>query len=139
MHVVEKVEKKSQLRINSLNKKYHFLHLKNKGFRISTTNFLIVIGDLESLPKTKNSVYLCIKVSKKIGRAVKRNKIKRWVRAIFRDPNNNLSNDRLSVSNILLNKACIFIAKSRINDINFHTLKHKIETAILRFAGKLSR
>lgn len=137
MQDVEKGEKPFQLNITSLNKKYHFLQLRNKGHKISTSNFLIVIGDEDSLslPKTKNSVYLGIKVNKKIAGAVKRNKIKRWVRAILRDPiaRNNLSGKpALPVSNVLLNKACVFVAKPMINNVNFHTLKHKIGNAISR-------
>jgi ribonuclease P protein component len=58
-------------------------------------------------------------VSKKVGNAVLRNKIKRRLRAISRDLN-------------LKNGIFLFLTRPSIKEISFHTLKSDIERCLLQ-------
>lgn len=62
-----------------IRKSSEFGEIFNKGFKINLKNFLIIKN-----PNDLNLRRLGISVSKKVGRAVKRNKIKRWIREFFR-------------------------------------------------------
>lgn len=62
-----------------LKKRYEFRQVQLNGRRIHTPHFLIVV-----LPNTSSHTRLGITVTKKVGTAVQRNRIKRVVREVFR-------------------------------------------------------
>jgi ribonuclease P protein component len=62
-----------------LKKRYEFRQVQLNGRRIHTPHFLIVV-----LPNTSSHTRLGITVTKKVGTAVERNRIKRVVREVFR-------------------------------------------------------
>ncbi len=66
-------------RADRLRKRYEFRQVQLKGRRIHTRRFLIVVEPNQS-PNTR----LGITVTKKVGTAVQRNRIKRVVREAFR-------------------------------------------------------
>ena len=69
-----------------------------------------------------------LSVSKKIGNAVTRNKIKRRVRAISRD-----------IREIALGFRIIFVAKADINELSFAELKHSFIITVNFALEKLNR
>jgi ribonuclease P protein component len=62
-----------------LKKRYEFRQLQLLGRRIHTPHFLLVVH-----PNALNNTRLGITVTKKVGTAVQRNRIKRVVREVFR-------------------------------------------------------
>ena len=62
-----------------LKKRYEFRQAQLRGRRIHTPHFLIVV-----LPNALQNTRLGITVTKKVGTAVQRNRIKRVVREVFR-------------------------------------------------------
>jgi ribonuclease P protein component len=62
-----------------LKKRYEFRQAQLRGRRIHTPHFLIVV-----LPNALHNTRLGITVTKKVGTAVQRNRIKRVVREVFR-------------------------------------------------------
>lgn len=62
-----------------LKKRYEFRQVQLNGRRIHTPHFLIVV-----LPNTSSHTRLGITVTKKVGNAVQRNRIKRVAREVFR-------------------------------------------------------
>jgi len=59
--------------------------------------------------------------SKKVGNAVKRNRAKRRLRGIF-----------LEIENSIKDGIYIFVAKNRINDIEYESLKKEIQLSLKR-------
>ena len=66
-------------RIDRLRKSNEYRQVQLTGRRIHTRHFLIVVK-----PNTSNTARLGITVTKKVGSAVERNRIKRVVREVFR-------------------------------------------------------
>jgi ribonuclease P protein component len=66
-----------------------------------------------------NDIRFAFVVSKKVGNAVIRNKIKRRLRAIARGLD-------------IKNGTFLFLAKPNIKDITFHSLKNDIERCLLQ-------
>ena len=66
-------------RIDRLRKRNEYRQVQLTGRRIHTRHFLIVVK-----PNTSNTGRLGITVTKRVGSAVKRNRIKRVVREVFR-------------------------------------------------------
>lgn len=66
-------------RRDRLKKRYEFRQVQLNGRRIHTAHFLIVIR-----PNASSNTRLGITVTKKVGSAVHRNRIKRVVREVFR-------------------------------------------------------
>ncbi|MGD8608057.1 MAG: ribonuclease P protein component [Myxococcales bacterium] len=62
-----------------LKKRYEFRQVQHNGRRIHTEHFLIVLQ-----PNASSNTRLGITVTKKVGSAVQRNRIKRVVREVFR-------------------------------------------------------
>ena len=66
-------------RADRLKKRYEFRQVQLTGRRIHTPHFLIVVQ-----PNALENTRLGITVTKKVGNAVRRNRIKRVVREVFR-------------------------------------------------------
>jgi ribonuclease P protein component len=105
-------------RADRLKKRYEFRQAQLSGRRIHTPHFLIVVQ-----PNALQNTRLGITVTKKVGTAVQRNRIKRVVREVFR------RNRQLFPAAHDL----VFIAKRGATDIDYGSLLSELEHA----AGKL--
>tara|TARA_B100000700_G_C15002695_1_gene837072 strand:+ start:189 stop:530 length:342 start_codon:yes stop_codon:yes gene_type:complete len=102
-------------KILSLSKNEDFKNLL-KGRKISNTYSTIFFKKISS--KNNNLLNISFITKKKIGNAVKRNKIKRRLR--------NIMNDAIKNININLNYSYLFIAKKNIYDDNYKMIKDSI-------------
>ena len=102
-------------RISSLSKNEDFKNLLS-GRKIANQYSTIFFKEISS----KNNKYLNVSfvTKKKIGNAVKRNKIKRRLR--------NIMNDAVKTINMDLNYSYLFIAKKNIYDGNYKMIKDSI-------------
>jgi len=91
-----------------IRKKKDFLHIYKKGKRYKGNYFNLIY-----LSSDLNFSRLAVIVSKKVGNAVKRNKIKRWMRSLFRRNKELLANP-LDI---------IIIAKKEILEASWLTLQ----------------
>ena len=101
-----------------LKKRHEYRQVQLTGRRIHTPHFLIVLK-----PNHSQRTRLGITVTKKVGNAVKRNRIKRVVREVFRQ-NRTLFPEAHDV---------VFIAKRRVDDLNYDAVLGEVQGA----AGKL--
>ena len=102
-------------KISSLSKSEDFKNLLN-GKRISNLYSTIFFKKISS--KSNKLLNVSFVAKKKIGNAVKRNKIKRRLR--------NIMNDAIKTININLSYSYLFIAKKNIYDANYKMLKDSI-------------
>jgi len=102
-------------RISSLSKSEDFKNLLN-GKRISNPYSTIFFKKISS--KSNKLLNVSFVAKKKIGNAVKRNKIKRRLR--------NIMNDAIKTINMNLSYSYLFIAKKNIYDANYKMLKDSI-------------
>tara|TARA_B100001741_G_scaffold182864_1_gene150574 strand:+ start:62 stop:403 length:342 start_codon:yes stop_codon:yes gene_type:complete len=102
-------------KISSLSKSTDFKNLLN-GRKISNTYSTIFFKKISS--KNNNLLNISFVTKRKIGNAVKRNKIKRRLR--------NIMNDAIKITDINLNYSYLFIAKKNIYDANYKVLKDSI-------------
>ena len=102
-------------KISCLSKSEDFKNLLN-GRKISNNYSTIFFKKISS----KNNKFLNVSfvTKKKIGNAVKRNKIKRRLR--------NIMNDAIKTINMNLNYSYLFIAKKNIYDANYKMIKDSI-------------
>ena len=102
-------------KISSLSKSEDFKTLLN-GKKISNAYSTIFFKKISS----KNNKFLNVSfvTKKKIGNAVKRNKIKRRLRSIM--------NDAIKTINMNLNYSYLFIAKKNLYDANYKIVKNSI-------------
>ena len=101
-------------RADRIKKRYEFRQVQLSGRRIHTPHFLIVVQ-----PNALSTTRLGITVTKKVGSAVQRNRIKRVVRDVFRR-NRALFPPSHDV---------VFIAKRGSHTIDFDTLLGEVERA----------
>ena len=104
-----------------------FSAINKFGQKTSAQNFTMLICDKESLGTQhvilkEDVLYYGIKASKRIGNAVKRNKIKRRLRALLR----NIAHQ----DNSLTQKVCVIIPKKNCADIEFAKLELRVKQAI---------
>ena len=98
-----------------IRKNKDFLHLYKKGERYRGKYFnLIYLSSASSFSR------MAVVVSKKVGNAIKRNKIKRWIRTLFRR-NKNLLKIPFDI---------IIIAKKEILEASWLNLQEDYFTAI---------
>jgi ribonuclease P protein component len=108
------------LAISSLKNQAAFDKINQKGQRLHSPYCTIVILEnvSASLPKYTDHISLGMKVSKKLGNAVIRNKIKRRIRHLIRIiPCYNSLN---------INLALIFIPKKNFDKVEFATLVNTV-------------
>ena len=102
-------------KISSLSKHEDFKNLLN-GRRISNPYSTIFFKKLTS--KNNKRLNISFVTKKKIGNAVKRNKIKRRLR--------NIINDAIKSINMNLNYSYLFIAKKNLYDAKYKMIKDSI-------------
>ena len=102
-------------KISSLSKSEDFKSLL-KGRKISNPYSTIFFKKISS--KSNKFLNASIVTKRKIGNAVKRNKIKRRLR--------NIMNDAVKSININLNYSYLFIAKKNIYDVKYGIIKSSI-------------
>ena len=102
-------------KISSLSKSEDFKNLLN-GRKISNPYSTIFFKKLSS--KNNKLLNVSFVTKKKIGNAVRRNKIKRRLK--------NIMNDAIKKLNIDLNYSYLFIAKKNIYDDNYKIIKETI-------------
>jgi len=110
--------------VDRLKKRYEFRRVQLSGRRIHTPHFLVVV-QANALPNTR----LGITVTKKVGTAVERNRIKRVVREVFR-------------RNRFLFPAShdvVFIAKRDAKGITYQTLLAELQRAAGKLQAEASR
>jgi ribonuclease P protein component len=110
--------------VDRLKKRYEFRRVQLSGRRIHTPHFLVVV-QANALPNTR----LGITVTKKVGTAVERNRIKRVVREVFR-------------RNRFLFPAShdvVFIAKRDAKGITYQTLLAELQRAARKLQAEASR
>ena len=102
-------------KILALSKNEEFKKLLQQK-KVSNKYVTIFFGYLNN--KNKNFLNISFVTKKKIGNAVKRNKIKRRLR--------NIMNDATKTINMNLNYSYLFIAKKNIYDANYKLIKNSI-------------
>lgn len=99
-----------------IKKKKDFLHLYKKGKRYRGKYFnLVYLSSASSFSR------LAVVVSKKVGNAVKRNRIKRWIRTLFRR-NKNLLKISLDII-IIVKKEILEASWNKLQEDYFAALK----------------
>jgi ribonuclease P protein component len=107
-----------------LKKRYEFRQAQLSGRRIHTPHFLIVVQ-----PNALQHTRLGITVTKKVGTAVQRNRIKRVVREVFR------RNRQLFPRSHDL----VFIAKRGATDIDYGSLLSEVQRAAKKLRPEAAR
>ena len=102
-------------KILALSKNEEFKNLL-KQKKISNKYVTIFFGNLVN--KNNQKLNISFVTKKKIGNAVKRNKIKRRLK--------NIMNDAIKTLNMNLNYSYLFIAKKNIYDANYKMIKDSI-------------
>lgn len=93
---------------NRLRKRKEFAYIFKNGARVSGNYLVLVL-----LKSKQNKIKIGFSVSKKVGNAVNRNKIKRRMRAILTD----------LIPQMVAKQNYIFIAKSNASEATFDNLK----------------
>ncbi len=107
-----------------LRKRYEFRQAQLRGRRIHTPHFLIVV-----LPNALQNTRLGITVTKKVGTAVERNRIKRVVREVFR------RNRTLFPGG----HDFVFIAKRGSTDVAYDSLLSELQRAARKLQPEAAR
>ena len=111
-------------RADRLKKRYEFRRVQLSGRRIHTPHFLIVVQ-----PNELDNTRLGITVTKKVGTAVQRNRIKRVVREVFR-------RNRLLFPE---SHDIVFIAKRNAAGIDYDTALGELQRATRKLRAEASR
>ena len=106
---------------NRLRKRKEFAYLYNHGLSKHAENLTIVYN-----PTKFRATKIGFSVTKKIGKANVRNRVKRVLRAIVRD----------LVGNIPANYNIVFIARNGIENLNFSEIKRQV-LLVLKKSGLL--
>jgi len=113
--------------IKTLNDNRQFSKLNHFGSKVFNPNFILVVCDKSLVvedniyPGEKHYCYYGIRISKKVGNAVVRNKIRRRIKSIIYN---------LYKSTFLEGKALLCVPKTRCAIINFDTLSFQIKQSI---------
>lgn len=111
-------------RADRMKKRYEFRQVQLNGRRIHTPHFLVVVQ-----PNALHNTRLGITVTKKVGTAVQRNRIKRVVREVFR------RNRRLFPAA----HDVVFIAKRNATSIDYDGLVSELERAARKLRPEETR
>ncbi len=106
------MEKQSFGKNERVRKRKDYLRAYQKGVRISSSNFTVILYDNQTGTKR-----LGVTVSKKVGNAVKRSRIKRLAREFFR-----LNKDKLPDSQDM-----IIIARRDVSSLKYHDVCVELE------------
>ncbi|HEK86431.1 MAG: ribonuclease P protein component [Candidatus Saccharicenans sp.] len=109
--------------IERIRRKKDFLELYKKGHRIKGRYFNLIFR-----PTSFQYSRLGVVVSKKIGKAVVRNRIKRWFRELFRRNKGLLPRPY----------DLVFIAREEITSLGWPEIKEEFEATLGRLSGKNS-
>jgi ribonuclease P protein component len=112
---LQKMEKKTFKKNERIRKRKEYLTIYKQGVRGYSDNFTIIIRRNNSGAKR-----LGITVSKKVGNAVKRNRIKRLLREFF----------RLNKSSLSDSQDIVIIAKRDIPSLTYQDVNRQLESLI---------
>ena len=112
-------------KLDSIKKPASFNHLQKFGIKYVCPYFIIIFA--ERLEEGKDQYLLGLKVSKKVGNAVKRNFVKRRYRALMREFT------QMNQDNFFLNKYYLFIGRTQALNAEFTDIKAEFEKAIQFF------
>lgn len=113
--------------IKAINNNSVFQRLNRLGYKVFNPNFLVVICNKDILFKDQvevqrdNFCYYGIRISKKVGKAVVRNKIRRRFRSILH---------QLDKVEGIQSKAFMIVPKTRCASIQFSALNFEVEKCI---------
>lgn len=113
--------------IKAINDNRVFQRLNRLGYKFFNPNFLVVMCNKDILFKDQievqqdNFCYYGIRISKKVGKAVVRNKIRRRFRSILH---------QLDKVESIRSKAFMIVPKTRCATIEFSTLSFEVEKCI---------
>jgi len=99
-------------KLERIRKRAHFLDAHQKGVRFSSENFVVILHGNELGARR-----LGVTVGKKVGKAVRRNRIKRLVREFFR-----LRKDKLPDS-----KDIVIIARNDVSSLKYQDICTELE------------
>lgn len=110
-------QRKQKIKFETLKKSSDFIKINKEGKLIECGNFkLIILKNNQDIDRLR----LGYIISKKIGKAVARNRIKRLIKEVFR----NLKKENTESFDIL------FIAKKSISNLSYPDLKNQITSSI---------
>ena len=89
--------------MKNIRKHYQFKEFRKKGHRFKKSFFDLIV--LKSDIYGNKDFGLAVITSKKIGNAVKRNKIRRWIKEYFRKPENYIP---FNINYLIITKPGIF-------------------------------
>ncbi|MCD6486643.1 MAG: ribonuclease P protein component [Syntrophobacterales bacterium] len=101
------MEKQSFGKKERVRKRKNYLSIYQNGARVHSSNFTVILS-----PNPSGGKRLGVTVSKKVGNAVKRNRIKRLLREFFR-----LNKDRLPDS-----RDVVIIAKEDVSSLKYQDI-----------------
>lgn len=112
---LEDMEKQTFTKKERIRKRKEYLTVYKQGVRGYSENFTIIVSRNHSGAKR-----LGITVTKKVGNAVQRNRIKRLLREFF----------RLNKSDIADSQDIVIIVKGNIAKLNYHDVSRQLERLI---------
>ncbi|MBN1664189.1 MAG: ribonuclease P protein component [Deltaproteobacteria bacterium] len=112
---LQSMEKKTFTKHERIRKRKEYLTIDKQGVRSYSENFIIIVNRNRSGVKR-----LGITVSKKVGNAVKRNRIKRLLREFF----------RLNKSDFADSQDIVIIVKRDIPDLTYQDVNRQLERLI---------
>jgi ribonuclease P protein component len=113
-------------RADRLHHRREFLQIQSQGVRYQTIHFVIYLGEL----KERREPCLGITVSRRVGNAVKRNRIKRMVRECF----------RLSLKTVMEpTSALVVIARATPEGINSRVVNEELGKAVAALSSLRSK
>jgi ribonuclease P protein component len=102
---------------NSLQKNYQFGIVYKRGKSYANKHLVMYV-----LPNKKNANFFGISISKKVGKAVSRNRIRRLIKESL----------RLNFSNIKQGNDIVIVARVGSNELDFATTQSSIKSLIKR-------
>lgn len=102
-----------------LRKRWEFLRVQGRGKKVHTRHLLAL-----ALPSLRGRRRVGLTVSTKVGNAVQRNLVKRWLREIYRKERDALP-DRIDL---------VLVAKSGADSVGFEGLRDEVREIAARLA-----
>jgi ribonuclease P protein component len=114
---LQNMEKRTFSKNERIRKRKEYLTIDKQGVRSYSDNFIIIVSRNESGAKR-----LGITVSKKVGNAVRRNRIKRLIREFF----------RLNKADFLDSQDIVVIVKRDIPDLTYQDVNRQLERLLIK-------